>query len=122
MRLRFSRLGSSEVSGATLSRFTPATAPKLEPLLLLGPPGVCGGVNKGKGPDVPEPAAVIEGTLLIEGVGLFITGGAFWSGGCAKLDCVAALEADMLRAGEAGRAGCEKGDGEGAGGGAIVPL
>jgi hypothetical protein len=77
MRLRFSRLGSSEVSGATLSRFTPATAPKLEPLLLLGPPGVCGGVNNGRGPDVPEPAAVMEGTLLIEGVGLFITGGAF---------------------------------------------
>jgi hypothetical protein len=35
---------------------------------------------------------------------------------------VAALEADMLRAGETGRAGWEKGDGDGAGGGAIVPL
>jgi len=122
MRLRFSRLGSSELSDATLSRLTPATAPGFEPLLLLGPPGVCGGVNKGRGPDAPEPAAVMEGTLLMEGVGLFITGGAFWSGGCAKLDCVAALEADMLRAGETGRAGCENGDGEGAGGGAIVPL
>lgn len=124
MRLRFSRLGSSGISDATLSRFTPATAiaPRLWPLLLLGPPGVCGGVNKGREPDGPEPAAVVEGTLLITGVGLFITGGAFWSGGCAKLDCVAALEADMLRAGEAGRAGCENGDGEGAGGGAIVLL
>lgn len=35
---------------------------------------------------------------------------------------MAALEADMLRAGETGRAGCEKGEAEGAGGGAIVPL
>lgn len=28
----------------------------------------------------------------------------------------------MLRAGETGRAGCEKGEADGAGGGAIVPL
>jgi len=78
MRLRLSRLGSSGVSDATLSRLTPATEAKLGPLLfLLGPPGVCGGVNNGRGPDAPEPAAVIEGTLLMEGVGLFITGGAF---------------------------------------------
>lgn len=59
----------------------------------------------------------MEGTLLIEGVGLFMAGGAFWSGGWAKL---AALEADMLRAGEAGRAGCVRGEGEGTGGGAMV--
>jgi hypothetical protein len=90
---------SSELSDATLSRLTPATTLKVELLLLLDPPGVCGGVNKGRGPEALEPAAVMEGTLLIEGVGLFMTGTAFWSGTCAKLDCVAA-----------------------AGGGAIVPL
>jgi hypothetical protein len=61
----------------------------------------------------------MEGMLLIDGVGLFIAGGGFWSGGCAKL---VVLEADMLRAGEAGRAGCENGEGDGAGGGAIVLL
>lgn len=122
MRLRFSLLpfASSDVSEATLSRLTPATTPDallIDPLLLWpDPPGVCGGVTRGK---APEPAAVIEGTLLIEGVGLFMAGGAFWSGGWAKL---AALDADMLRAGDAGRAGCEKGEGDGAGGGAIVPL
>jgi hypothetical protein len=64
----------------------------------------------------------MEGTLLMEGVGLFMTGTAFWSGTCAKLDWVAALEADMLRAGDTGRAGWENGEGDGAGGGAIVPL
>jgi hypothetical protein len=113
---------SSELSDAILSRLTPATTLSVELLLLLGPPGVWGGVYKGRGPEAPDPAAVMEGTLLIEGVGLFMTGTAFWSGTCAKLDCVAALEADMLRAGETGRAGWEKGDGDGAGGGAIVPL
>lgn len=80
MRLLFSLLPSSEVSEATLSRLTPATTPEallIEPLLWLGPPGVWGGVTKGKAPDAPEPAAVIEGTLLMEGVGLFMTGGAF---------------------------------------------
>jgi len=76
-------------------------------------------VNRGKELAALEPAAVMEGTLLMEGVGLFIAGGGFWSGGCAKL---AALEADMLRAGEAGRAGCENGEGDGAGGGAIELL
>lgn len=86
MRLRLSFLPSSEVSEATLSRLTPAMAPKVVLLLALGPPGVCGGVNKGKGPEAPEPAAVMEGTLLMDGVGLFMAGGAFWSGGCAKLD------------------------------------
>jgi hypothetical protein len=60
-----------------LSRLTPATTPKVELLLWLGPPGVCGGVNKGRGPEAPEPAAVMEGTLLMEGVGLFMTGTAF---------------------------------------------
>lgn len=77
MRLRFSLLLSSEVSEATLSRLTPATAPEVTLLLALGPPGVCGGVNKGKGPALLEPAAVMEGTLLMDGVGLFMTGGAF---------------------------------------------
>ena len=77
MRLRLSLLLSSEVSEATLSRLMPATVLKVELLLALGPPGVCGGVNKGKGPEAPEPAAVMEGTLLMDGVGLFMTGGAF---------------------------------------------
>lgn len=76
-------------------------------------------MNKGKELETFEPAAVMDGMLLMEGVGLFMTGSGFWSGGCAKL---AELEADMLRAGEAGRAGCEKGEGDGAGGGAIVLL
>lgn len=76
-------------------------------------------MNKGKELETFDPAAVIDGMLLMEGVGLFMTGSGFWSGGCAKL---AELEADMLRAGEAGRAGCEKGEGDGAGGGAIVLL
>jgi hypothetical protein len=35
---------------------------------------------------------------------------------------VAALDVDMLRAGETGRAGCENGEAGGAGGGAIMPL
>lgn len=117
MRLLLSLLPSSDVSDAMLSRFTPATVlPRPEF------PGVCGGVKSGNWPAAVEPAAAREGTLLIEGVGLFITSTAFWSGGCAKLDWVAALEADMLRAGEAGRAGCVKGDGDGTGGGAIVLL
>jgi hypothetical protein len=78
IRLRLSLLLlSSELSEAMLSRLTPATTLKVELLLLLGPPGVCGGVNSGKGPEAPEPAAVMEGTLLIEGVGLFMTGTAF---------------------------------------------
>lgn len=59
----------------------------------------------------------MEGMLPIDGVGLFIGGGAFWSGGC-----VPTLEVDMLRAGDAGRAAAVNGEGEGAGGGAIVPL
>lgn len=121
MRLLFSFGASSDVSEAMLSRFTPATPEALlmEPLLPVAePPGVWGGV----GPKVYEPAAAMDGTLLMEGVGLFMAGGAFWSGGWAKLDCVAALEADMLRAGEAGRAGFVKGDADGAGGGAIEPL
>jgi hypothetical protein len=76
-------------------------------------------VNKGKELETFEPAAVMEGMLLIDGVGLFMAGGGFWSGGWAML---VVLEADMLRAGDAGRAGCENGEGEGAGGGAIALL
>lgn len=74
-------------------------------------------MNRGRELGTFDPAAVIEGILLMDGVGLFMAGGGFWSGGCAKL---AELEADMLRAGDAGRTGCVKGDGDGAGGGAIV--
>lgn len=50
-----------------------------------------------------EPAAARDGSELIDGVGLFMTGGAFWSGTRAKLASVAMLEADMLLAGLAGR-------------------
>jgi hypothetical protein len=38
-------------------------------------------VNRGKELETFEPAAVIEGMLLMEGVGLFMTGSGFWSGG-----------------------------------------
>ena len=60
-----------------------------------------------------DPAAATEGIALNDGVGLFMAGSAFWSGTRAKLASVAMLEADMLRAGDAGRA--EKVDGEPAG-------
>ena len=43
-----------------------------------------------------DPAAAREGMELNDGVGLFITGGAFWSGTQAKLASVAMLEDDML--------------------------
>ena len=42
-------------------------------------------MNKGKELETFDPAAVIDGMLLMEGVGLFMTGSGFWSGGCAKL-------------------------------------
>jgi hypothetical protein len=44
---------------------------------------------------------------------LFIAGGAFWSGALAKLASVAILDADILRAGDAGRGADVKGDGDG---------
>lgn len=82
MRLLFSFGASSEVSDATLSRFTPVTgtpdALLIEPLWpVADPPGVCGGVKRGTGPEAFEPAAAMDGTLLMEGVGLFMAGGAF---------------------------------------------
>lgn len=69
-----------------------------------------------------EPVAAIGGMELIDGVGLFMAGGAFWSGARAKLASVPMLEVDILRAGEAGRAAGVKGDGEGFGfvGGALL--
>lgn len=57
-----------------------------------------------------EPAAAIDGIELKLGVGLFIAGGAFWSGARAKLASVAILEADMLLAGDAGCAVVVNGD------------
>lgn len=51
-----------------------------------------------------DPVAATDGRDVRAGVGLFMTGGAFWSGARAKLASVAMLEADMLRAGDAGRA------------------
>lgn len=54
-------------------------------------------------PGLDEPAAASDGIDPIEGVGLFMTGGAFWSGTRAKLASVAMLEADILLAGLAGR-------------------
>lgn len=54
-------------------------------------------------PGLDEPAAASEGKGVMDGVGLFITGGAFWSGTRAKLASVAMLETDMLLAGLAGR-------------------
>lgn len=76
-----------------------------------------------------EPAAASEGMELNDGVGLFMTGGAFWSGTRAKLASVAMLEADMLRAGLAGLPPTDpgtlvKGDGDAAAtrGGAGVAL
>ena len=120
--LLLSLLVSSTASEAALSRLTPAT----DPGIMVGAaltewPGVCGGVNSGI-PAALEPAAVMDGTLLIEGVGLFMMCAAFWSGGCAKLDCVPTLDVDMLRAGEAGRAMAVNGDGVGPGGGAMAPV
>lgn len=76
-----------------------------------------------------DPAAAREGMELNDGVGLFMTGGAFWSGTRAKLASVAMLDADMLRAGLAGLPPTDpgtlvKGDGDAAatGGGAGVAL
>ena len=57
----------------------------------------------------------MDGMEPIDGVGLFITCSAFWSGAFAKLDSVPTLEIDILRAGEAGRAAGVKGEGEGFG-------
>jgi hypothetical protein len=71
-----------------------------------------------------EPAAATDGSEVRLGAGLFIAGGAFWSGARAKLDSVAILDADMLRAGDAGRGADVKGEGDGCaiGGGAGVAL
>jgi len=60
-----------------------------------------------------EPAAAIDGMELRLGVGLFIAGGAFWSGARAKLASVATLEVDMLLVGDAGCADVVNGDGGG---------
>ena len=60
-----------------------------------------------------EPAAATDGMKPIEGVGLFMTCTAFWSGTRAKLASVAMLDADMLLAGEAGLTADVKGDGDG---------
>ena len=80
--LRFSRPCSSdsELVLATLSRFMPVLVPK--PLLLLPLscewPGVCGGVKRGMEElGFDDPAAARDGTALMDGVGLFMTGGAF---------------------------------------------
>lgn len=67
-----------------------------------------------------EPVAAMGGRDDNDGVGLFIAGGAFWSGARAKLASVPMLEADMLRAGDAGRAAGVKGDCEGFAGGALL--
>lgn len=66
-----------------------------------------------------EPAAARPGTDPMEGVGLFMTGGGFWSGTLAKLASVAILDCDMLLAGDVGRPpvsiGCAgNGDGDAA--------
>lgn len=120
IRLRFSRPWSScsDVLLTLDSRFR-VVAAKLA-LVLVAPlvwfcPGVCGGVKSGTADD--EPAAASDGTELIDGVGLFITGGGFWSGTRAKLASVAMEDADMLLAGLAGRpptcpVKVVKGDGE----------
>lgn len=62
-----------------------------------------------------DPAAATDGREVILGVGLFITGGAFWSGTRAKLASVVMLEVDMLRAGETGLGADAKGEGDGFG-------
>lgn len=82
--------------------------------LLAWWPGVWGGVKSGIPPAfVFEPVAAIGGMALIDGVGLFMAGGAFWSGARAKLASVPILEADMLLAGEAGRTTEANGDCDG---------
>lgn len=75
------------------------------------------GTDEAEGFD--EPAAASPGTDPMEGVGLFMTGGGFWSGTLAKLASVAILDCDMLLAGDAGRpllrTGCAgNGDGDAA--------
>ncbi len=73
-------------------------------------------------PPALEPVAAIGGRELIDGVGLFITGGAFWSGARAKLASVPMLDADMLRAGDAGLTGAENGEGEGLSCGGLLEI
>lgn len=60
-----------------------------------------------------EPAAATDGMEPMLGVGLDIITEPFWSATRAKLASVAMLEADILRAGDAGRAALVKGEGDG---------
>lgn len=74
-----------------------------------------------------DPVAATEGIDDMDGVGLFITNVAFWSGARAKLASVLMLEADILLAGEAGRpdaalTAAVKGDGDGLKKPAAVPA
>lgn len=70
---------------------------------------MCGGVHIGICPTGPELAAATPGTALIDGVCWLRA--TFGSGPGANEDCVATDEADMERAGLAGRAGANE-DGE----------
>ena len=63
---------------------------------------------------------MFDGTEPMLGVGLFITGRAFWSGARAKDASVPMLEALMLLAGDAGRAEGVKGEGLGFAGAAVL--
>ena len=80
-------------------------------------------MNRGIPPPVPDPDAATDGREVRDGVGLFIAGGAFWSGARAKLlASVATLETDMLRAGDSGRAAGVKGEGEGFVGSVLLEM
>lgn len=110
----FDSLGASSFSDS-LSRLplsivlTPLT--ELAALCVPPPPcvpgiGVCGGVHMGIPPTGAEFAAATPGTAPIEGVcWLSVT---FGSGPGAKEPCVATDEADMERAGLAGRTGANE--------------
>lgn len=98
----------------SLSRRGRGLMPLTELAALWLPPcvpgiGVCGGVHIGTCPTGPELVAATPGTALTDGV--CCCSATLGSGPGANEDCVATEEADMDRAGLAGRAGAnEEGD------------